>query len=231
MCFSAAGSFALGGVLAGVGIASVAKSATPRHHAFAAIPLIFAAQQVCEGVVWLTVDMPSRASINHLAVIAFLGFALVVWPVWLPFSLWQIERDIARRRVLAGMLCLGAIDAVCAAVLLARSTPVAVVAGHSLHYDHSGGGGAIVNALILLAYVTPTIAPLFVSTGRLTHALGALLVFSLVAAVLVERNAMTSVWCFFAAILSSMVFASVRQERRAGVPARGQPVSLDRRYR
>lgn len=231
MCFSAAGSFVLAAVLAGAGVASVAEGSSPRQRAFAAIPLIFAAQQACEGVVWLTVDTPSLASVNHLAVIAFLGVALVIWPIWLPFSLWLVERDTVRRRVLAGMLTLGVIDAVYAAILLARSTPVAAVVGHSLRYDHAGGGGMVANGLLLLAYITPTIAPLFVSTMRRTHALGALLVISLVAAILVERAALTSVWCFFAAILSSMVFATVRNARRSGMAERDKPVSLNQGYR
>jgi hypothetical protein len=219
MCFSAAGSFALSGILAGVGAASVARSPSARHRMFAGIPLIFAAQQASEGVVWMTMDAPGHATLNHIAVLVFLGFALVIWPMWLPFSLRLTERDPDRRHVLTAMLALGVIVGVAAAVLIARSTPVSVVAGHSIRYDHSGDSSATVNFIVLLGYAIPTIAPFFVSTAKLGRAIGAMLVFSLVAAALVEREALTSVWCFFAAILSSMVFVAVGQEERAGAAA------------
>ena len=54
---------------------------------FASIPLVFAAQQATEGVVWLTIDGSAHATVHRLAVFAFLGLALVVWPIWLPLSL------------------------------------------------------------------------------------------------------------------------------------------------
>lgn len=44
MCFSAAGSFGMSGVLAVVGAVSLARSAGRPQRMFAAIPLIFAAQ-------------------------------------------------------------------------------------------------------------------------------------------------------------------------------------------
>lgn len=103
MCFSAAGSFALSGVLAGVGAASVSRNTSRRHVMFAAIPLVFAAQQAAEGVVWLTIEGSAHPVLHRLAVIAFLGFALIVWPIWLPSSLQLIERRLERRRVLTAL--------------------------------------------------------------------------------------------------------------------------------
>jgi hypothetical protein len=215
MCFSAAGSFALSGVLAGAGIASLTEGASDRHRMFAAVPLIFAAQQASEGVVWLTIDAPAADPVHRAAVIAFLGFALAVWPAWLPLSLFRTERDGHRRRLLAAMEALGVIVAIVSAVLLAKSTPVAVVAGHSIRYDHAGGGNTVIDALVVLAYLIPTVGPFFVSSASHARAIGTLLIVALVAAILVEREALTSVWCFFAAMLSGTVYLSVRQDHRA----------------
>jgi hypothetical protein len=231
MCFSAGASFALSGVLAGVGIASVKAGASARHRMFAAVPLIFAVQQASEGVVWLTIDAPPFDPLHRAAVIAFLGFALVVWPPWLPLSLYRIERDAARRHALIAMEGLGVIVAIASAILLARSTPVAVVAGHSIRYDHAGGGSELLDALIVFAYLIPTVGPFFVSTAEHARAIGVLLIAALIAAILVEREALTSVWCFFAAMLSGTVYWSVRQEEQAIAArrrSRGQPSpSLD----
>jgi len=77
---------------------------------FASIPLIFAAQQAMEGVVWLTIDGTAHATVERLAVIAFLAIALIVWPIWLPFSLRLIEHNSRRRMALmrnAGVRALG----------------------------------------------------------------------------------------------------------------------------
>jgi len=209
VCFSAAGSFTLSAVLAGVGAASVAANSSRSVRLFAAVPLIFGAQQAAEGIVWLTIASPSDAMVNRVAVFAFLALALVVWPVWLPYSLRLAETDDKRRRILTAFLSLGVCVAATALVLLLRSIPVAVVAGRSIRYDRSGSSVALVDSLVLLAYVLPTIGPFFVSSMRLTRTIGTTLVLSLVASAVIERDATTSVWCFFAAILSGLVFVAV----------------------
>ncbi|HEY4215758.1 MAG TPA: DUF6629 family protein [Gemmatimonadaceae bacterium] len=224
MCFSAAGSFALSGVLAGIGVASLAQGAPARHRMFAAIPLIFAAQQASEGVVWLTIDASMSEPVHRAAVIAFLGFALIVWPAWLPLSLHRIERSEPRRHALAAMWALGLIVALSSAIILTASTPVAVVAGHSIRYDHAGGGNAVLDALIVFAYLVPTVGPFFASTAAHARTIGVLLIVALGAAILVEREALTSVWCFFAAVLSGTVYFSVRQDVRATAAVRHLPM-------
>lgn len=214
MCFSATGSFVLSGVLASVGAVAVTQNFSRHHQMFAAIPFLFAAQQASEGVVWLTVKGGADSSLLRVAVIAFLGFALVVWPVWVPVSLRRIERNAGRRRALTILSWVGAGVSVSAAFLLALWQPVAAIAGHSIRYSYGYGGKAGVarELFLLIAYVTPTIIPFFVSTTTMAKAIGITLVVSLTAALLIERDALTSVWCFFAAILSGVILVAVRRE-------------------
>ena len=73
MCFSATGSFALSGVLAGIGTVSVARNASKQTAMFASIPLIFAAQQAAEGIVWLTISGGAHAVAQRLSASAFLA--------------------------------------------------------------------------------------------------------------------------------------------------------------
>lgn len=176
---------------------------------FASIPLVFAAQQATEGVVWLTIDGSAHATVHRLAVIAYLGLALVVWPMWLPFSLQLIERSPERRKALLGLFWVGVSAAATAIVLLMRSRPVAVVAGHSIRYNRSGHATGWLGALVLLAYIAPTILPLFVSTAPLARVIGTVLAMSLVLTALIERTALTSMWCFFAAILSGLIWVAM----------------------
>jgi len=211
MCFSATGSFALSGILIGIGAASVVRSASPSHRMLAAAPILFGAQQAAEGVVWLTVGAPSDAMVQRLAVDVFLGFALVVWPLWVPLSLQRLERDAGRRRILTGLCWFAGIVSASAAVLLSRWQSFAQVAGHSLRYDYPGTSNAALHLLLVLAYIVSTVLPFFVSTSKLARTLGLTLVLSVVAAALIRREALTSVWCFFAAILSGVIFLAVNR--------------------
>ena len=54
MCFSATASFSAGAVLLGIGALTVKSSHRRREMPLAAIPLLFAIQQLTEGVIWLT---------------------------------------------------------------------------------------------------------------------------------------------------------------------------------
>ena len=214
MCFSATGSFAISGVLTAVGAASLARNSSPPHRFFAAIPLIFAAQQAAEGTVWLTMS-DGNATLHRLAVGIFLGVALIVWPTWLPFALRLVERNPVRRRALGALFWAGAAVATYASVFLVRFRPVARIVGHSIRYDYVTSGDAPSHVFYLLAYAVPTVVPFFVSTVSLARTIGILLVVSLMTSAAVQRDALTSVWCFFAAMLSGLILFAVAREQSA----------------
>ncbi len=180
---------------------------------FAAIPLLFAVQQAAEGTVWLTLD-GSHSLLNRFAVNVFLGVALVVWPTWLPFALRLVERDPKRRRALGALLGAGAAVATSALLLIVRFPPFAQIRGHSIDYEYAGSHDAPRRLFYLVAYVVPTVLPFFVSTLKMGRLLGVVLVFSLLAAVVVQRDALTSVWCFFAALLSGLILIALDRDQR-----------------
>jgi hypothetical protein len=65
---------------------------------------------------------------------------------------------------------------------------------------------------VLLAYALSTIVPFVVSSAQLARTIGLAIVLSLTLTALIERNALTSVWCFFAAMLSVLILVAVRRE-------------------
>jgi len=214
MCFSATGSFALAGVLTVLGATSLARNSSKPYRMFASIPLLFAVQQAAEGVVWVTLNA-SHSLVNGLAVRCFVGIALVVWPTWLPLALRSAERDPKRRRALGALSLAGGLVSSSALLLIARFPPFAQIAGHSINYEYAGSGSAPARLLFLLVYLVPTVVPFFVTTLSMARVLGVVLVLSLVTAVVVQRDALTSVWCFFAAILSGLILLALERERRA----------------
>src|ERR1700742_1802544 len=134
MCFSATASFGLSGVLTGLGAVALARNEDPSRRMFAAVPLLFAAQQAAEGTVWTTFDGRSP-EVHRLAITAFLAFAMIVWPVWLPVALHNAERDPTRRKVMAGIVAAGLLVAMPAAFWLARGQFAARIAGRCIAYD------------------------------------------------------------------------------------------------
>jgi hypothetical protein len=220
MCFSASGSFVSAGVLGAIGVLCLRQCPARPLRLFAAVPLLFAAQQAAEGVVWLSLAGTAAPSLQQLGMDVFLGFALLVWPVWLPLALRQAEPDVIRRRALLGLLGFGAATAAYAAAMLVRTPPFATIAGHSIRYVYAIGPQPLHAGLYLALYMIPTVAPFFLSSVQFARTMGVGLLLSAGLAILVERDALTSVWCFFAALLSMLVFLSVtRQDSRAAVQA------------
>lgn len=212
MCFSAAGSFTLSGVLAAVGVASVARNSSKAHGMLAAVPLVFAAQQFAEGMVWLTFTKPAAETFHEAAVTSFIAIAMVIWPVWAPLSLRLAERDRTSQRMLTALLAIGSIAAVVSGSLLLSRHPVAEIAGHSIRYEYPHTTNAVLSVVMLAAYIAPTIGPFFVSTLRASRMIGSTLIVSLALSIVVEREALASVWCFFAAILSVQILFALQRE-------------------
>jgi uncharacterized protein DUF6629 len=226
MCFSATASFTMAGVLVAVGVASIARSESPSARLFAAIPLLFGAQQAAEGIVWLTItDPPSLATLHRLAVMTFLALALVIWPLWAPIALRLHERDRARKKVLTTFIAIGVLVAVVAGNLLHRWQPYAVIAGRSIVYKHATMGIVVPEYVLLLVYAIPTVGSFFVSTVPMVRTIGATLFVSLVLAFLIERQALTSVWCFFAAVLSVLIFVAVTRTSRSSAVLQASPAT------
>jgi hypothetical protein len=214
MCFSANASFSASAVLAVIGTASVFSATSAPSRLFAATPLLFAAQQGLEGLVWMTVADAPLGLPHQLAVNGFLTVALIVWPMWLPLSLESIEADAGRRRWLRALKYFGICVSTVSAVLLIRARPETTIVGHSLHYEFAGTQNKILSSLMLISYVIPTILPLWVSTTKFARQIGIMLVLSIVAATWVQREALTSVWCFFSSLLSGTILISVRESRQ-----------------
>ena len=85
MCFSATASFSAGAVLLGFGALTLTAARRPRELLFAAIPLLFAIQQLSEGVVWLTFRYEAP-QLNAVMTHVYSFFSHVLWPVYVPMA-------------------------------------------------------------------------------------------------------------------------------------------------
>ncbi len=219
MCFSATASFGASAVLGTVGVISMVKAKTNPQRTFAAIPLLFAVQQLTEGLLWLSLKNADLASWQSSLTYIFLVFAMAIWPFWIPFSIWLLEKDAKRKKIITGFVWMGAIVAIGVGVVL-FSYPVEVVTPfcfscptpasssvyQHLHYEFAIP--SLVKKLIIafsVLYIAATIITPFLSGIKKMKWLGVVFLVSYLFAVIFYHGFVISVWCFFAAILSFVV--------------------------
>lgn len=207
MCISAEVSFSLSGALIAGGTYCVHQARRLDHRLLplAAIPIVFSIQQFCEGWVWTGIvhDEPRLVSV---AATAFLFFALLFWPVWIPASMQFVARSRGARWFLRAMTGVGlAIGlALMFPTVLQPTWLVVNVEHHSIHYDISPSPifHSIPGVFWQVAYMATVAAPLFVSSRKkLIHA-GAAVILSAAITRVVFDYAFASMWCLFAAALS-----------------------------
>jgi hypothetical protein len=218
MCFSATASFGASAVLGTVGIVSVAKAKTNPQRTFAIIPLLFAIQQFSEGLLWLSLKNADMSSWQSLLTYIFLFFAMAVWPFWVPFTIWLLEKEEKRKKRIQLFVWIGAAVAVGVSIIL-FSYPVQVVTpfcfncpGSSLsprdHLHYEFAIPALVKNMIVafsVLYIAATIVTPFFSSIKKMKWLGVVFLASYLFAIGFYRGFVISVWCFFAALLSFVV--------------------------
>lgn len=204
MCFSAQASFLAGTGLSLFGIHILRSAYQRKQRYFLAIPLMFGIQQLSEGVVWLSKTNSSYAVHNNIATALFLFFAFFVWPIWIPFSLGKIETDKRRRRLIFGFFMTGlALSTTIAWITLNLGVTTNISCNH-IKYIVQWPEVFVLPGTIW--YLIITITPFFLIKKRIFHFFGTLLFFGVVITGVFYYAWFTSVWCFFAAILSFLIY-------------------------
>lgn len=207
MCFCASASLAAGAGLAVVGGATLALS-RKNERLFAVIPLLFAIQQFIEGGQWMATH-PSAASL--VLGYGFLFFAFILWPVYVPIAVRQLEKDSSIRSVLRWMIGAGAVTSFSLLVALI-SRPLAInMLSNSIDYHIQTPLGWVG----ILLYLAATVGPLTISSHARIRWFGAMVTLSIALTTWAFHDAFISVWCFFSAILSAMIYLFYYQRRRA----------------
>ncbi len=212
MCFSSDASFGASAVLAVIGVAAIVKAKNTPQRLFAAIPLIFSIQQFSEGMLWLSIkdhDMAGMAdySTHHpFFRDVFLLFALIVWPVYVPFTVWLLENDKKRKKKLSLLLAAGGIVSFCLLYVLI-TYPVQVMGEeHHIHFEFDlPVESSNTKWIISLLYFMSTIVTPFISGIKRMKWLGVAFLLSYTIAVIFYSGFFVSVWCYFAALLSIVV--------------------------
>ena len=209
MCFSAQASFAAGASLLIVGAATLRRARLRSELPYASIPGLFGIQQLLEGALWLT--FPDRAPLlNTVLTHAYSFFSHVLWPIYVPLAALALEPALWRRRILTAIAVAGSAVGLYLLVTLFQLPIVATVAGRHIAYESPHFYALAAMSLYLLG----TCASLMFSSHPRVVAFGMAAFLSAVAAYAFYAAWFISVWCFFAGLLSALVFLYFTDPRR-----------------
>ena len=223
MCFSVEASFAGGILLSAIGTATLTKVKKPQQKLFAGIPILFAAQQFAEGVLWMTLKSGEYEQLQNITTYIFLTTALVIWPIMVPLSVWFMEESKGRKKILAGLIITGGILSLFyASCLISYDVSPQI---QNFHIQYIDKFPVIPVNIALVLYLVSTITPLFISSVKRMWLFGLLITISYTISSIFFAQYLTSVWCFFAALISIVIYWVLISPgtRTRQVPARSQP--------
>jgi hypothetical protein len=199
MCFSATASFTASAVLSAAGIASIKKAPHKRDYFLAAIPLLFGIQQFFEGMIWV---FPNSGLWIQFFVVGFLIFATIVWPFYVPIAVWSHERDKHRKNALRVLVVVGGIVSLYM-FWLGLIQPVTLsFHEHSVRYSIENP----ITVWGILMYIMIVTSSFLLSTKTFLHWFGMAILFSAWLSWGIYEATFTSVWCFFAALISFSLY-------------------------
>lgn len=208
MCFSAEASFVGGILISGVGIATIRKIHKPSQIVFASIPLFFGIQQIAEGTLWLSLQNPEYLYLKEFSTYTFLIMADVLWPMMIPFSILFMEENKKKRKILFILLAIGIVLSMYYAFCLVSFNVNPQIINYHIQYNSDFPKSVALVAFFF--YLIVTITPLFVSSIKRIHLMGILMFLSCVVTAIFFTQYLTSVWCFFAALISGVIYWILR---------------------
>lgn len=208
MCFSATASFAASAVLGATGIATLAKTKDRKMLPLATIPLVFAIQQAIEGGLWLTIADGGSDAVLLSAL--FLFFALFWWPTFVPFAVRSIEPFGWRRTVLTIACLIGTALGMYLYVHFLMNPVSASVVNQCIYYEYQ----APYSMVAAVVYMFVTVGAGVLSSRYMVKVLFSIMAISAFIASWLYYENFTSVWCFFAAIVSVMIYMMVSEGKK-----------------
>lgn len=216
MCFSATASFVAGATLSTSGVATITKVKQRSELPFAMIPLLFGMQQIIEGILWLTFSHDAPVLKQTMTYIYSL-FSHVLWPIYVPFAFRVLETTPWRRTAMLWFQTAGLAAGLYLLYFIVTRPVVAAIVGQHIVYESPH----FFIVPVILLYVASTCFTGTVSSHTFVRLFGGLALLSFIATYFFAANALVSVWCFFAAILSLLIYLHLSYRQFGGFPEAG----------
>lgn len=202
MCFSPTASFVSAAAIATIGVATLRHVREPRTILFAATPMLFALHQFTEGLVWLGLQGRIGPIGRDHAAFLFTMYAQGLLPFLMPLAVTLMEPAGWRRKVMLGLTAIGGVAAAWDAYGLIFLPSRVFVDHNSIAYRNVMTGSLPIS----LMYILATCGALLLSRYRVVRWYGVVNVVALTIVQVVKAETFASVWCFYAALMSMMLY-------------------------
>lgn len=215
MCFSATASFVAGTALSAIGAATIRRVERRSELPLALIPLFFGVQQLVEGVLWLALvrDAPG---LQQAMTYIYSVFSHSFWPIYIPFAVLILESIPWRKRTLRGFQLAGLLVGLFLVFVIITQPVVAEIDGHHIVRHIVYLSPHFYRIPVMVLYLAATCVSAFFSSHPFVRLFGVLALVSFVAAYFFYARALVSVWCFFAAVLSMVIYVHLRYRNLGG---------------
>jgi len=207
MCFSPTGDLVGGAVVVGIGIdACLHLKGRFEYVAIAALPIVLGLHQIDETFVWWWLQGHVGSTVGHVAMWIYLVFALVVLPTLVPALVFFFTPRSPRRWRLAPFIVLGAVVSAILLEAMLVGHPTARLGTYHLAYSVGLHHGVVIIGL----YIVATCGPMLASGFRPMEWFGAANLVAVIVLALLCANGFTSLWCFYAALVSGAIALHLR---------------------
>ncbi len=193
-----------GTALTVLGVATLRLVRRKTEIPFAAIPLLFGLQQLVEGLLWLSFKFDAP-QLNIAITYLFSMFSHVLWPMFVPFAIVLLETVPWRRQVIWGFQAIGLLVGLYLLYLLINF-PITAVAEKNIVYVSPH----FYKLPVMLLYLAATCVSCFFSSHATVRLFGTLALILFGIAYGFFALALFSVWCFFVAVLSVIIYGHFR---------------------
>lgn len=207
MCFSATASFTTGTILLFTWIVTLYQVKHKSSILFASIPLIFGIQQIIEGLVWISFD---STFFHSVVVYMFVFIAYVFWPIYVPIAIFFIEKENFRRRILLFISALWTIVWIYIFIHILYAWVTSIIISHSICYQVPISYPFVSFSLYFLSVCLWII----VSSSQKIRIFGTSVLISFFIAHIFYPETSFSVWCFFSAALSIIIYIHMKDLKK-----------------
>lgn len=208
MCFSVTVSFGASAVIGTTGVLTLREAQSKAELPLASVPLLFAIQQLVEGVIWLSFG---KAFLLSIMTYVYSFFSHVLWPVFIPWSIMLVEPEKKKRKILKALVYLGILVALFDLYYIVKYPVSVQVTNDSIDYIYNH----IYPKYTLIFYVAAVSFSGLLSSHRIIRWLGITVALSLLTAILFYQATFISIWCFFAAFLSLIIYWFFLERRKS----------------
>lgn len=185
-----------------VGIKTLRKVSSPNEVIFASLPLLFALHEFTQGFVWLGVYGYIGPRALDMAETIFVFYAQGLLQFIVPLAIWLIEPRGFRKNLISILMIMGAFLSAYTLWGLSVQPTTVSLQNHLLYYVNPTTD----NHLVGFMYVLTTCGSLILSRNVSIQLFGWLNLIGINLVFWTIPYALTSLWCLYAAVVSTVLY-------------------------